>query len=191
MLEKLPSAVGRALDNVRPGMKSTVFFQDVIIDAPETITVTSAAFKDGMPIPVSYTQDGDRLSPPLAWTGIPNGTRSVALLIEDADSPTPHPLVHTIAWNLPPDDYELAAGALRATKTEGGKLDLGKNSFFCAEYLPPDPPPGHGPHRYVFQIFALDRQLTLKEKPGRHEVVEAMKGHVLAKGCILGTYQRE
>ena len=189
MLEHVPSIVGEALKGVRPGVEKTVasrYFADV----PETIAVESAGFGHGAALPEDFTEDGRKVSPPLAWRNLPAGTRSVALLIEDADSPTPAPLVHAVVLGLPGQGGVLPEGALRSAGSPGQPLRLGKNSFMKPEYLPPDPPSGHGPHRYLFQVFALDAAVDPGPEPGRGEVVEAMRGHVLAKGLLIGTYER-
>lgn len=189
MLEHVPSIVGEALKGVRPGLAMTVGAQH-FADAPETIAVESAGFGHGAALSKDFTEDGRKISPPLAWRNLPAGTRSVVLLVEDADSPTPAPLVHAIVLDLPGQDGALAEGALRSAGSAGQPHRLGKNSFMKPEYLPPDPPSGHGPHRYVFQVFALDAVLEPRPEPGRGEVVEAMRGHVLAKGLLIGTYER-
>ncbi|MCJ2113070.1 YbhB/YbcL family Raf kinase inhibitor-like protein [Methylobacterium sp. E-025] len=185
MLEKIPAAVGQALSGLKAGLEKTVFHAD-FADAPETIALTSPAFADGAGMPVRFTADGDGTSPPLAWSGLSAGTASVAILAEDAGSPTPQPLVHLIVWNLAPDVSDLAEGAASAN----ARVDLGKNSFLKDGWLPPDPPTGHGPHRYLFQVYALDRLLDLPASPGRGALVDAMRGHVLAKGSLAGTYER-
>jgi Raf kinase inhibitor-like YbhB/YbcL family protein len=138
---------------------------------------------------VRYTADGEKLSPPLEWSGIPAGTAALVLLVEDADSPTPQPLVHAIVLDLPPSETRLAEGALPGP-AGGAARAMGRNSYFMARYLPPDPPPGHGAHRYAFQLFALDAAPTFKAPPGRRELVDAIRGHVLAKGSLIGTYER-
>jgi Raf kinase inhibitor-like YbhB/YbcL family protein len=188
MLEKLPAAIGRVLRNTRPGLHELLFNDDDMSTAAEDIRVTSPAFGDGEPIPVRYTADGDKLSPPLAWSGIPDDTEALVLLIEDADSPTPEPLVHAIVWDLPPSDAELPEGALPSNgdHPEG----MGRNSFLRRAYLPPDPPPGHGPHRYAFQLFACDCALLFEGAPGRGKLIETLEGHVIAKGCLIGIYER-
>jgi Raf kinase inhibitor-like YbhB/YbcL family protein len=190
MLQNVPKLVGHALEGVRAGMRNVVFFETGIADIPEIITVESAAFHDGGALPQRFTDDGAGLSPPLGIHGVPPKTAALILIVEDADSPTPHPLVHAIAWNLPGHDQTLAEGAIKSRGSQGRNLPLGKNSFLAAEYLPPDPPPGHGPHRYLFQAFALDAELELDEHPGRCELLEAMTSHVVAKGCMIGTYER-
>jgi Raf kinase inhibitor-like YbhB/YbcL family protein len=141
-------------------------------------------------MPVRYTSDGEGISPPIAWGDVPAGTQSVILVIEDADSPTPAPLVHAIVWNLSPARGSLDEGALRCETTEGNGHAMGKNSFMSAKYLAPDPPPGHGPHRYAFQLFALDSRPDLGNNPGRNRVAEHLKQHGLAKGLLIGTYER-
>lgn len=185
MLELIPAPLGRALRRKRAGWHQLAMNQ-AFHAAPHTIHVLSSAFADREAIPVSYTDDGSGISPPLAWHGVPTRTRSLILLIEDADSPTPHPLVHAIAWDLPCRDSELEPGALRAHDRSG----LGRNSFFQRSYLPPDPPCGHGRHRYVFQLFASDLALPDEPAPGRTGLLRALGGHVIAKGCLIGTYER-
>ena len=187
MLEKLPQAVGRALRNVRPGLEKIVAAHRALAGVPCSILVTSPAFSDFEAIPTSFTADGPGTSPPVAWSKLPDNTRSVVLIVEDADSPTPQPLVHAIAWSIAPTVDSLPDGAL------AGRADtalLGQNSYLQAKWLPPDPPPGHGMHRYAFQVFALDAPLKLVVHPGRRAVVSAMIGHVLARGLLIGTYAR-
>ena len=190
MLEKVPKIVGQALHGARAGMDKVASRSDTFAAAPETITLTSPAFTDGGALPARYTEDGAKLSPPLAWSNIPAGAASLVLIVEDPDAPAVQPLVHCIAWRLPPGPGELAEGALKSPGGTGEPQALGKNSFLKAEYLPPDPPTGHGPHNYMFQLFALDRAPALDADPGRGAVVDAMRDHVLAKGVLIGTYER-
>ena len=190
MLENLPHAVGDALKGVRPGLDAILYHQEVAAGAPETLRLSSSVFADGEPIPVRYTADGEKLSPPLSWAGVPQAAAGVVLVIEDPDAPAPTPLVHTLAWALQGHDAELAEGALKSPGSGGEAISLGRNSFFGAEYLPPDPPPSHGPHRYCFQVYALDAAPALSGKPIRSQLVHAMKGHVIARGLLVGTYER-
>jgi Raf kinase inhibitor-like YbhB/YbcL family protein len=190
MLEKLPKVVGRALHKIRAGGADLTVSDNEITGTEATIELSSTAFAYNEPMPSTYTADGQGLSPPLQWDGIPEQAASVVLLMEDADSPTPKPLVHAIAWNIPAGDGSLPAGALNGPMPQGTLGRMGRNSFMQEHYAPPDPPPGHGPHRYVFQIFALDQQLSFDDAPGRSAMLEAMRGHVLAKGLHIGTYQR-
>ncbi|MCW6511047.1 YbhB/YbcL family Raf kinase inhibitor-like protein [Lichenifustis flavocetrariae] len=190
MLEHVPSAVGQALKSFRPGVEKLTVMSPDFADVPETLRVTSSAFASGGTIPVRFTEDGAKLSPPLAWAGVPAATAAIVLLVEDADSPTPSPLVHAIAWNLAGADGALEEGMLKSEGSGGWPQALGKNSFFRAEYLPPDPPAGHGQHHYAFQVFAVDCALDLDDEPGRGALIEAMRSHVLAKGYLIGTYER-
>ena len=190
MLEKIPSILGEALKGVRPGLDKLTANR-AFGNAPETIAVESTAFGHGADMPAVYTEDGRRVSPPLTWRNLPAGTVAVALVVEDADSPTPEPLVHAIVLGLPGQEGGLAEADLKSAGGPGRPHSLGKNSFMKAEYLPPDPPSGHGPHRYAFQVFALDAPpLGLSAQPGRGAVIDAMQGHVLAKGVLIGTYER-
>ncbi|MDB5410872.1 MAG: YbhB/YbcL family Raf kinase inhibitor-like protein [Rhodospirillales bacterium] len=189
MLKKLPHVVGEALSGIRPGLEKTVYFGDAsLADVPETLLLASPAFVDEQAIPSRFTADGAGLSPPLLWRGVPEEAQSLVLLIEDADSPTPSPLVHLIVHDLPGTDGELAEGALGEAESE--RPPLGRNSYLSARYLPPDPPPGHGPHRYVIQAYALDRPPELGATPGRGEIIGAMRDHTIARGCLIGTYMR-
>jgi Raf kinase inhibitor-like YbhB/YbcL family protein len=189
MLEKIPHAIGEALSGLKAGVEKTAYHAE-FDTAPTGLTVTSPAFADGGAMPARFTEDGAKLSPPLAWSGVPAGTAALVLLVEDADSPTPKPIVHAIAWDLPPGSEGLAEGALASPGSSGAGHDLGKNTFLKAGYLPPDPPTGHGSHRYLFQLYALNRRLDLDDNPGRGALLDAMHGHVLAKGLLTGTYER-
>lgn len=192
MLENVPAAIGRALHAVRPGLDKIVYAR-AGLGAPETMRVTSEAFADGTPLPQRFTQDGAKVSPPLRFTGLPPGGRSLLLVVEDADSPTPAPLVHALAWDIPAAEgtglQEAALDADAMPTTRAG-VALGKNSFMASGWLPPDPPTGHGLHRYCFQVFALDVTPDLEQGAGRGAVIEALDGHVLAKGLLVGTYER-
>jgi Raf kinase inhibitor-like YbhB/YbcL family protein len=191
MLEQLPAVLGHVLRGVRPGMEGLVFNDPALAEIDECITVTSSAFADGEPVPDEFTSDGEGVSPPIEWSGIPEKTAEVVLLIEDADSPTPHPLVHAIVWRLPPADGGLDEGAMPATGGVTMRPAMGVNSFLRIGYLPPDPPPGHGTHRYAFQVFALMASLDIETvAPGRTELVDALRVHALAKGMMIGTYER-
>jgi Raf kinase inhibitor-like YbhB/YbcL family protein len=188
MLEKMPRPIGHALKGVRAGLEKTVA-ESEFAGVPEEIRVESAAFVDGGPIPPRHTADGPGVSPPISWSGVPVGAASLVLIVEDADSPTPEPLVHAIAHGLAGGDGDLMDGGLDGDGPAAD--DLGKNSFFKTGWLPPDPPTGHGAHRYLVQVYALDQTPIFDHKPGRHAVVEAMRGHVLAKGTLLGVYERK
>jgi Raf kinase inhibitor-like YbhB/YbcL family protein len=190
MLENLPSALGRVLTAVRPGTEKLAINDPgvVVLETP-ALDVTSPAFTDSGMIPKRYTADGDKTSPPLRWSGVPDRTAALMLLIEDADSPTPQPLVHAIVYDLEPGARSLEEGALSAPPSDGARA-MGRNSYFRARYLPPDPPPGHGPHRYAFQIFAADHHPSFAHAPGRGDLIDVLRCHVVAAGYLIGIYQR-
>jgi Raf kinase inhibitor-like YbhB/YbcL family protein len=190
MLQHVPSAVGHALRKARSGYDKIIGEAAEFAAIPESILLSSPAFEDGTSIPPRYTADGEGISPPLLWRDLPMETLGLVLVVEDADAPTADPLVHLLAWDLNPGLAELPEGEFKSPRHAGLDENLGRNSFLSASYLPPDPPSGHGPHLYVFQIFALDRILSFEGHPGRGAVVEAMAGHVLAKGLLTGTYER-
>ncbi|MFN6992685.1 MAG: YbhB/YbcL family Raf kinase inhibitor-like protein [Aquincola tertiaricarbonis] len=188
MLEKLPGMLGHALRHQRAGLDQTVFHHTPLRTGQAALEVGSLAFADHAPMPARYTADGEGLSPPLHWRGVPPNASSVLLIVEDADAPTPHPLVHGIVVDLPPDQTALAEGAF--DHTEGSEAHAGRHSFLGSGWLPPDPPPGHGTHRYVFQVFALGPGEPFSETPGRDEVLAALQERALASGCLIGTYER-
>ena len=190
MLEKLPDVIGHALHGVRAGLDAIVFNTLGLREGMASIAMSSLAFADHGPLPARYTADGEGVSPPLQWSGLPAGTVSAVLLVEDADSPTPSPLVHAIVVGLPADDGALAEGALPSADHEGIGLGVGRNSYLQAAWLPPDPPPGHGVHRYAFQLFALDGAPSFSATPGRDEVIDALRVHAIASGLLIGTCER-
>jgi hypothetical protein len=192
MLEHVPSWLGRALSGVRAGADKLAVVRSGLGDGVPAMTLTSPAFADGARLPERFTADGAGASPPLTWGTPPEGTARLALLVEDADSPTPEPLVHAVVWGLAPDAGRLAEGEIAADGEGGcGGRDVGRNSYRREGWLPPDPPTGHGNHRYVFQLFALDATVTDPgPDPGRSALVAAMKGHVLGAGVLTGLYGR-
>ena len=183
MLDHLPEWLGRALGSVRAGHGKLAVAR--VGAAASDLALTSPAFAPGGPLPAWCTDDGEGVSPPLAWSGGPPAA-GYALIVEDADSPTPEPIVHGLVWNLGPDDRALPRGAVAA---EGG-ADTGTNSYGRTGWLPPDPPTGHGPHDYVFQLFALSEPLPLDPDPGRGALLEALEGRVLAAAVLTGTWER-
>jgi Raf kinase inhibitor-like YbhB/YbcL family protein len=192
MLEKLPDALGHALRGQRAGLDKIAFQAVDLRAGMASITVTSLAFVDHGPIPARYTADGAGVSPPLQWRGAPTNAGSLALLVEDADAPTPQPLVHAIVVDLAVGDGSgaLAEGALSGRDADTGELHLGRNSYLQTGWLPPDPPPGHGVHRYAFQIFALGTAPDFSRNPGREEVFAALQACAIASGLLVGTCER-
>jgi hypothetical protein len=190
MLEKLPESLGEALHSQRAGIEHTVFHRLANDEPLAIMKVSSSAFGPGERIPVKYTADGEGRSPPLEWRGTPETAACAIVIVEDADSPTPHPLVHAIVVNLDVRESSLIEGALNSPRHEGIGLHTGRNSYLSQAWLPPDPPPGHGVHRYLFQVFALRSGARFSESPGRQEVFDAIAEHAVGAGCLLGTYER-
>jgi Raf kinase inhibitor-like YbhB/YbcL family protein len=155
------------------------------------VNVTSSSFGYGEDIPQSHTADGENLSPPLAWEGVPPQAKSLALVVEDPDAPDPaaprKTFAHWLVYNLQPSAGGLARGADRSGLPQGARE--GRNDFGRLEYQGPSPPVGR--HRYFFRLFALDRTLpkTL-DIPDRAHLLEAIEGHVLAETDLMGTYER-
>ncbi len=144
-------------------------------------TLTRSAFADGQPIPRRHTCEGEDLSPDLAWSAPPEGSRSLALIVDDPDAPG-GTFTHWLAWGLEPGAGGLAEG-------EGGPVE-GRNDFGTTGYRGPCTPPGHGPHRYFFRLHAIDAELDLPAGAGKRELERALDGHVLAVAELVGTYER-
>lgn len=191
MLEKLPEPLGHALRDARAGMDKLVFNRCGMRGGHGSLQVGSLAFADHAPIPARYTADGEGVSPPLHWTGVPAQAASVVLIVEDADAPTPEPLVHAIVVDLPAGDGRLQEAELHSPHHEGGGAHEGRNSYLRSGWLPPDPPTGHGVHRYAFQLFALAPGDPFPDKPGRSDVLQAVQERGLASGMLIGTYERD
>jgi len=155
------------------------------------LDIRSKAFMFNARIPKRFTADGEGISPPLEWDAVPEDTASLALIVEDADSPTPHPLVHAIVFDLGDIDGSIEEGALNSPHHTGCGLATGQNSFFQQAWLPPDPPRGHGEHRYVFQMFALRAGPPFSAVPGRGELIDVVLDRAIAVGCLIGTYERD
>ena len=153
-----------------------------------TLTLTSAAFPQHGDIPPKYTCEGENLSPPLAWAGLPSGTRSLALIVDDPDAPDPAApqmtYVHWVLYNIP----VTATGLPKAvTALPAGTLD-GTNDWRRTGYGGPCPPIGR--HRYFHKLYAIDTVLPDLGKPTKAKLEQAMQGHILAMAELLGTYQK-
>jgi len=150
------------------------------------ITITSAAFTGGGMIPREHTCDGRDISPPLAWSGVPEGTKSLALICDDPDAPV-GTWVHWVLFNLPATADELPQGIPGDKVLKNGAIH-GINDFRKFGYGGPCPP--GGTHRYYFKLYALD--IELSRAPGiiKAELLKAMQGHILAEGQLMGRYKR-
>jgi Raf kinase inhibitor-like YbhB/YbcL family protein len=143
--------------------------------------LTSNAFGDGEPIPGRHTCEGEDLSPPLSWTEVPDETSSLALIVDDPDAPH-GTFTHWLGWALDP-----ATGGLR--EGEAAPVE-GRNDFGQSGYRGPCPPPGHGPHRYVFRLHAVSGELDLAAGAGKEEFRRALEERVLAVAELTGSYER-
>ena len=151
----------------------------------------SSTFSHGQEIPILYTCEGEDVSPELSWSGLPEGTRALSLIVDDPDAPDPHApkmtWVHWVVYDIPPDaggfPEAVSADALPAG-TRNGRNDWKRNG-----YGGPCPPIGR--HRYFFKLYALDATLPNLEDPTKVDLEAAMKGHVLAEATLMGTYQKQ
>ncbi|MHB0980266.1 MAG: YbhB/YbcL family Raf kinase inhibitor-like protein [Thermoleophilia bacterium] len=155
------------------------------------ITIDSSSFAHGGAIPRRYTGDGEDVSPPLKWTGIPEGARELALIVDDPDAPRAEPWVHWVVYKIPADADGLgedAAGSNGAALPAGALQ--GRNDFGATGYGGPAPPRGHGTHHYHFTLYALDIPLDVAPGADKLGLLTAMEGHILARGELVGTYER-
>ena len=149
-----------------------------------TLTLSSPAFEPGAPIPARFDNERGDLSPALTWDGVPDGTAGLVLLVDDPDAPIEGSFVHWVLLNLDPAREGLAEGEV---PTEAA---AGANGFGRPGYLGPAPPPGHGPHHYVFRLLAVDESVALPGLPSYQDVEAAVTGHVVDQARLVGTYQR-
>jgi len=150
------------------------------------LSITSSAFTNGGEIPRKYTCEGEDTSPDLSWSGVPEGTESLALIVDDPDAPDPEKpqrvYVHWVVYNIPPTTHGIPEGGSLASGPVTGSNDWGKQ-----EWGGPCPPIGR--HRYFFKLYALDTTLDLSSAT-KKDLEDAMRGHILEKAELMGTYQK-
>ena len=156
--------------------------------AQVTLTLTSPGFAADAAMPAKYSCEGQNLSPPLAWSGAPPSTKSLALIVQDPDAPDPDlptkVVTHWVVYNLPPSSAAISEGGSDLPAgAEQAKNEKGDNG-----YMGPCPPKGR--HRYFFKLYALDTVLHELSGPGEKEIEQAIQGHVLGTGELVGTYQK-
>lgn len=144
------------------------------------LTVTSSAFEHNQPIPSKYSCDEQNINPPLTIEGIPEGTKSLAVILDDPDAPR-GTFDHWVMWNIAPTKNKI--GEHQAPGKEG------LNSMGEKGYTGPCPPPGK-PHHYNFKVYALDTELSLPEESSKKDLEKAMKGHIAAEGKLIGLFSR-
>ncbi|KAF0217904.1 MAG: PEBP family [Geobacteraceae bacterium] len=146
------------------------------------LRISSPAFAEGGSIPVRYTCDGADVNPPLTIENVPEGARSLALVVDDPDAPMGM-WVHWVVWNIDPQTKEIKESSVSAGASQG-KNDWRRNSYG-------GPCPPSGTHRYFFKLYALDATLNLPQSAGKNELERAIQGHILAKAQLMGTYKRK
>jgi len=155
-----------------------------------TLELTSPAFSHNDPIPAIYTCDGRDISPPLSWSSLPAGTRSLALIVEDPDAPDPKAprmtWIHWVLYNIPAETAGLAENT--ATSNLPAGILEGLNNWGRTGYGGPCPPVGR--HRYFFKLYALDAELPDLSQPNKEKLLQAMQDHILDQAELVGTYQR-
>jgi len=161
--------------------------EQIVNSSPAGFRMRSAAFTEGEAIPRRFTCEGANISPALHWTEPPDGTRSLALVVEDPDAPG-GVWTHWVVYNLPAQARELQENVPRQAKLPGGGAQ-GRNSFGHTGYEGPCPPPGNA-HRYFFRLYALDSRLSLQPGATRQEVQAAAKVHVLGEAQLMGRFKR-
>jgi hypothetical protein len=157
-------------------------------DGAPAMALTSPAFEQGKPIPVRFSCEGADVSPALAWTGVPEGTRSLALICDDPDAPG-GAWCHWVVYNLPPSVQGLPEHVSPDDAPADGQASQGGNSWGRLKYAGPCPPPGKA-HRYVFTLYALDTTLVMKPGATKDALLNAMARHVMAQAELTGTFGR-
>ena len=161
--------------------------QMVLGDNVVTLKIESTAFAPNGAIPVRYTGEGEDLSPPLDWAGVPAKAKSLALIVDDPDAPDPgapkRVWVHWVLYNIPPSTTGLAEGGKHLPAGTGEGL----NDWRRTGYGGPMPPIGK--HRYFHKLYALDAILDFEGAPTKVDLENAMRGHILAEASLMGTYQ--
>jgi Raf kinase inhibitor-like YbhB/YbcL family protein len=187
------SVVGRLTRALRAGESRLLYHKPEFAAAPISVELTSPAFRDGDAIPLRYTVSAADISPPLAWTNLPSGTKDLALIVEDYDISLPTPMVHLIAYHLDISSAAIGEALLPNREDPGapGGIALGTNGLGFPRYDGPAPPPGHGTHHYVFQLYALSRRIEIAPNPSRDLLAFAMRDRALALGVLTGTFERK
>lgn len=155
------------------------------------LTIRSPAFTDGGEIPSRFTCEGEDVSPALEWSGVPEGTKSLALVVEDPDAPDPKApkmvYVHWVLWGLPPTEKGLPEGVAASALPKGAHEGL--NDWKRPGYGGPCPPIGR--HRYYFRLYALSDVIEAMPKATRATLLDATKGKIVEEAVVMGTYQKQ
>jgi Raf kinase inhibitor-like YbhB/YbcL family protein len=157
------------------------------IKGGKIMIITSPAFTEGGMLPAKYTCDGQDISPPLEWKNVPAGTKSLAMIHDDPDAPM-GTWVHWVAYNISPNITMLDED-VKPEKVFNNGMRQGNNDWPKIGYGGPCPP--SGTHRYYFKLYALDTMLDLRPGATKAQVLQAMKGHILAEAQLMGKYRRQ
>jgi Raf kinase inhibitor-like YbhB/YbcL family protein len=185
----MPNPLGRALRNRRAGHHTLVWARSDL-QVPETFALSSPAFDHGGSIPERFRGRlfGSNISPALAWTAPPEGTAELALIVQDPDVPFGRPATHALTVGIEPASRMIPENGLAHPSPIAG-LRHGNGPAGRRGWAGPMPIPSHGPHSYVFQLFALDERLRLADRFSLAEVLHAMDGHVIARARLDGSYE--
>lgn len=176
----------QTLQDIKQETKQQTNQSDTLQEKTSGLKVKSSAFEDNGMIPKKYACNGDDVNPPISWSGAPQGTKSFAMIVDDPDAPS-GTVVHWLIYNIPSNLKELAEATPSGLKLANGTMQ-GLNEKKKPGYMGPCPP--DGVHRYYFKVFALDTMLELKDDINKDKLTNAMKGHILAQGQLMGKYTK-
>jgi Raf kinase inhibitor-like YbhB/YbcL family protein len=184
-----PNPIGLALRNRRAGRDKLVWARPGL-QAPESFTLTSPAFEHETAIPKRHQGRlfGTNISPPLAWTTLPDGTVELVLIVEDPDAPRRTPATHAVTTGIDPSLRAIPENGLTHPSPVPG-IKHGKGALGHRGWAGPMPPRSHGPHSYVFQLFALDHHPELPDNFTLADALQAITGHVIGRARLDGTYE--
>lgn len=180
----MSAMIGRLLRRVHAGEHRLLWHDERLAAQAPEIEISSDGFSPGGPLPQRFAGNGVglNLSPPLSWRGVPALTKELVLALEDPDAPLPRPFLHLMLFGISPSRTSLPEGQLTGR--------FGLNTFRRRDYAGPRALPGHGPHRYVFQLFALGRALDAATVHTRADFLKAAAGNVLARGRLEAIFER-
>jgi Raf kinase inhibitor-like YbhB/YbcL family protein len=159
------------------------------VEGGNSMDISSSAFKFGEEIPKKYACDDIDISPPLTWSGAPEGTKSFVLICDDPDAPV-GTWIHWVLYNIPAETTQLPEN-VQKIEVLADNAQQGQNDFRRTGYGGPCPPPGHGYHRYFFKLYAVDTTLNLQAgKATKADVLRAIDGHILIEAKLMGKYKR-
>lgn len=150
----------------------------------EEMKIKSSSFKDGETIPTKYTCDGEDVNPLLEIRHVPEEAKSLALIVDDPDASRGVPWDHWLVWNIPPRTQYIQESVVPSNAVQG------VSSGGKVKYMGPCPMKGKDPHRYIFSLYALDKELELAEGASKDELLRAMEGHIIARAELVGMYGR-